>query len=267
MNTLSKPCPLTICENFTRQELQSNKKSKIWMSCYPTMERLLDRSIEMKPVYKEICEQFGYRAECQNVPLWLTFEIIWSSGKESFKHKRIVKKELANLHESISMLAKELSDALYQQHELMETEGFSPDEYLDLVGTISLAGQNNGRYTGFIQEKLNQLNWEFDGKYWPKLWEIVSAIRSFQLSQSAPVQEYIPDEVMSGRESIIKDFVLTFDSRLRNCHQISNSFVFSNESLATIVNVVLDLTDSIATSEAVRVIRNRKKQGQYKKNK
>lgn len=60
MSTFPTHCPTAFCEAFTRHELVYLKENQIWGSWYPVMERLLSRPLEMKPVYKEICEHFGY---------------------------------------------------------------------------------------------------------------------------------------------------------------------------------------------------------------
>lgn len=200
----------------------------------------------------------------------MTLEAIWASGglynKDSIAHKREVQKELAQLHQDIPQLANKLCVALKRQRQLFEMEDFNPGEYANIVDLISLAGKYNGHYDGWIKEKLEGLTYQFDGKYWPKPEELIGAIGDFESSQSPPSQGYIPEDVMGGRTSHIKDFVLAFDSDLNECRQIPNSFSFSNAAIASIANVVLDLSENkLATSEAVRVIRNRRKGGYYKK--
>lgn len=111
---------------------------------------------------------------------------------------------------------------------------------------------------------MKKLDNEYDGKYWPQLEDLITAIGNFESSRDLPTQGYLPEEVMGGRKSIIKDFVLGLDLDIYRCRQIPKSFSFSNASMASIVNVVLDLpADTLATAEAVCVIRNRSKNGSY----
>ena len=271
MNALPTDCPTAFCEGFTSQELADLKEKNIWNSWHPVMERLLSRSFEMKSVYKEICGQFGYSLECHSPALRLTLEAIWASGglynKDSISHKREVQKELVLLHDDIPYLAAKLSEALIRQRELLENEDFSPGEHINIVGLISLAGRSNGHYTGWVDEELKKLDDEYNGKYWPEPEKLISALGDFESSRLLPVQGYIPEEVMGGRKSVLKDFVLGLDSDLLNCRQIPTSFSFSNVAIASIASVVLDLPENkLATEEAVRVIRNRRKNGCYKKN-
>ncbi len=270
MKTLNTLCPSTTCEEFTRKELVSLKDIGCWSSWHPVMERILSRSIEMKPVYKELSDKFGSNIDCSKPELRLTLEAIWHSGEnfnqEAISHEREVQSELEVLHNQIPLLAIQLSDALRRQQELYNKEDFSPSEFLNVIDVVKLAGEHNGHFKGWVQEKLDRIDGQFDGKYWPDLHQLVSAIGDFESLESVPKQNSIPEDVMDGRSSIIKDFVLTLDKDLKDCRQIPNSFVFSNSSMATIVNVVLDLPiTKIATTDTVRVIRNRRRVGAYKK--
>jgi hypothetical protein len=268
MKVISKPCPISFCEEFTKQELFDLKENEIWNSWHPVMERLLSRSVEMKPVYFEIFDKLGCSLDFCSPELRLTLEAIWASGKlfnqDTISHKRKVQKELSQLHMDIPRLTSELSKALIRQRELQNTEDFRLGKYISLVGLISLAGKSNGHYSGWIDEELKKLDDEYDGKYWPEPEDLITAIGDFESSRDFPTQGYLPEEVMSGRKSIIKDFVLGLDSDIYRCREIPISFSFSNASMASIANVVLDLqADTLATAEAVRVIRNRSKNGSY----
>lgn len=268
MKSLPSESPAAFCEAFTRQELTDLKEKEIWNSWHPIMERILNRSSEMKPVYIEMCECLYYSPYEPSIGLRLALEAIWASGKlfnqDTLARKRHAQKELAKLHDDIPALAFRLSEMLRRQKELFETEDFSPGEYLDCVGMISRAGNNNGHFTGWLQEELEALDHKYDGKYWPSLRKMVGAIGEFEESLSLPSQGSLPDEVLAGRSSHIKDFVLGFDADVKRARQIPRSFSFSNSAVATIINVVMDLpVDSLATSDAVRVVRNRYRTGQY----
>ena len=262
---------ITFCEELTKKHLTYNREHKIWMSWYPIMERILSRTTEMEIVYDELCASFGHSVTSTKPDIWLTLETIWSSGKtynqESITHKREVQKKLIELHEKIPELAKQLSEALKLQNELLEKEGFSPDNYINIVDIMSLAGQNNGHYYGYLQEELEQLDTRYDLKYWPDVYEVVGAIAEHGSIEGLPVQRYIPKEVMrASRAAVFKDYVLAVDSDIKNNRQITNNFNFSNKAMANIVNVVLDISeDQIATEDTIRNIRNRFNNGDYKK--
>ncbi len=265
---------MSISEAFTRQSLSSFKEKKVWMTWHPIMERLLSHSTEMKPVYQGICDRFGYNPE-YNSPFLLAHEAIWMSGgllsKDTISHKRSVQKELSSLHEMIPKLAGQLCEALSRQKELMETEDFSREEpSLTFVDMMSLACKNsehyNGHYSGWVEKELTKLDGLYDGRYWPEIKQFVSAIGTYESSQPQLVKGNLPESIMHGRSSTLKDFVLGFDSELRKCQQIPADFSFSNSSMATIANIVLELPESqLATSDTVRNVRHRFKNGMYEK--
>jgi len=59
---------------------------------------------------------------------------------------------------------------------------------------------------------------------------------------------------MSGRESDIKDFVISFDKP----NDLKTGFRFTNNSMTDIINVILDLpSDKSASGNAVRNVTNR----------
>ena len=61
--------------------------------------------------------------------------------------------------------------------------------------------------------------------------------------------------------SDIKDFVLSFDGHFDEQNDLKTGFRFSNNAVADIINVVLDLpVDKLATGDAVRTVRKRFKQ-------
>lgn len=106
---------------------------------------------------------------------------------------------------------------------------------------------------------MKQLTGQFDLKYWPGRADIVQAIAEFEEVQPEPSHCEYPDNVINGRESDIKDLVLAFDSRSDDeANDLPADFRFTNNAMADIANVVLDLpVDKLVSGEAVRVVRNR----------
>jgi len=269
MDNQSSHDAIVKCEQFTRKELIYLKEKGIWGSWYPVMERLLNRSLEMGPVYEEICDKLD-SSSINSIPFRLTLEAIWASEKffspKTIARKKDAMKELVKLHEDIPLLAKNLCDALQHQRKLLEQEDFDPGAYLHTPELLSLASNDNGRYSSFIEEEIDKLDSLYDTRYWPSVDKLISAVGDFEASSSIPIQNHLPTGVMDGRVTILKDFVLSFEADLQDTHQIPDSFTFSTASMATIVNIVLDLPDEkIATPEAVRIIRKRRKDGMYGK--
>jgi len=266
MNSQSRRDATSKCEQFTRQELNDYKEANIWSSCYPVMERLLSRSVEMGPVYEEICNKLdGYSTN--SASFILTMEAIWISYKffntEAISRKKDAMKELVQLHKNIPILVNDLCEAINRQSELLEQEDFDPGLSLGSPELLALASHSKASY---IEEGINELHCKYDRKYWPTVAEIIAVIGAFEASRPIPTQNHLPSDVMGGRATILKDFVLSFDADLKNTDEIPNSFSFSNSSMATIVNIALDLpVDQIATSDAIRLIRKRRNDGVYSK--
>ena len=90
---------------------------------------------------------------------------------------------------------------------------------------------------------------------------MVSAIAGFEDMQPDPTHIQYPENVINGRESDIKDFVLSFDGHFDEPNDLKTGFRFSHNAVADIINVILDLpVDKLATGDAVRVVRNRFKE-------
>ena len=97
-------------------------------------------------------------------------------------------------------------------------------------------------------------------RYWPTRTDLIEAITIFEDFQPRPAHSEIPENVLNGRASDIKDFVLAFDSKFDDFNDLPTGFRFSNNAMADIINVILDLPpNKLATSDAVRIVRNRHK--------
>lgn len=265
--TLPKSNPVQFCKAFIQRELDEYRSDgPIYMTYWPVMERMIKRADELKLPFQELIDAFGYSDRSEGYPpsnayIWLTLEHIWFSS--DYRQEDIVKvrenyKELKTLQEDIVELASKLSTKLQRQSDLYETSGFSKPEYLTLSGLVELASKKKPLYKQHVSKKLKSLTYQYDLKYWPSKTELVSAIADFEKAQLSPTHCQFPENVINGRRSDFKDFVLAFDKAFDEQNDLKTGFRFSNNALADIINVVLDLPfDKLATGEAVRIIRNR----------
>lgn len=263
MKRLKNPSSLDLCEEFTRNELKDLQESKAWMSWWPVMERMLNRSYELEQVYTEICGAFGHSL-VSNPPFRLTMEAIWCSGKafspDTVVRKKAVQTELIKLHEEIPALCCKLAEAIRRQKELAEQEDFGLGEYFSFVDVMTAANEDNGHYNSFLEPEMEKLAGSFDGKYWPDLEDFIEAVGRSEAMRPEPVSGSLPKAVTQGRASRFKNYVLALDESIENCFQIPSEFHLSNTSMATIANVVLDLpAEDQILSDTVRLIRHRKK--------
>lgn len=268
----------TYCKKYIESELADLKEKRIWNSWHPVMQQALDRHEEMTEVYWEIMRHPEFDADylvkydqryIGNSPLQLTLETFWSSKKEyaqeSVARKRECQKELIELHAAIGDFARRLSEAMSRYYELLELGGYEHDSYTSVTDLIDSACMGNGHYEMYLKKELKSLDYQFDGKYWPDLQGIVQAISEHFVEAPEPRSRELPQSVMEGRQAPIKDYVLAVDRDLLNNRQIPN-LQLSHAAMATVVNVVLDLTfDSMVTGETIRQIRNRHQQNRLGK--
>lgn len=259
--------PTVFCKDFIDRELESYKEKSIWKSYWPVMQRMIDRADELTLAFDEIVSKFGYSDKVEGYPpenayVWLILEHIWGSKgycREDIKNARDNLKELCSLSEEITNLSEQLAAALRRQAELYEYAGFQRQDCQSVIGMIEKASEHNHLYNSYLSKPLNSLAGQYDLKYWPSRAEAVEAIANFERVQPSPVHYEIPDQVMQGRISDIKDFVITFDLKFDDdWSNLPKEFRFSNNAMAEIINVVLDLpNDTLKTGEAVRLVRNR----------
>ena len=60
MKTLPQTSPSAFCTAFIERELADYKKTEIWMSAWPTMERVMKRKDELEIAFEEIINRYGY---------------------------------------------------------------------------------------------------------------------------------------------------------------------------------------------------------------
>ncbi|MCW9689099.1 hypothetical protein [Proteus terrae] len=259
---LPKNHPNNFCIAFIKRELDDFKSSNIWMSYWSTMERMIERSSELNNVFEEIIEKYGYSDKQRCSYVWLILEHIWMStsfAKTKVEKARNEFKMLNQLREEIQVLAFNLSAALAKQNELFEHSGFIKQDYQTALDMIEDAGENNYLYQSHISEKILSLQEQFDLKYWPSRSDIIQSIVEFEGRQPEPMHSEYPETVLKGRISDIKDFVISFDSAFDEKNGLPTGFRFSNNSMADIINVILDLPlEKLTTGEAIRIVRNRK---------
>lgn len=267
--TLPKDNPTNFCKAFIQREVDSSKEKSILMTYWPVMQSMVKRANELKLPYKELVDTFGYSDKFEGISpensyIWLTLEHIWYSldfRKEDIVKARKELKELKALKDDIADLAFKLSSKLTRQTELYETSGFAKPEYQFIDDLFEQASARNYLYQSHVSDKIKSLTGQYDLKYWPSRAELLTAIAEFEEGQTDPGHYQYPEHVISGRESDIKDFVLAFDSRFDEKNGLPTDFRFSNNAMADIINVVLDLPiNKLATCDAVRNVRSRFKE-------
>lgn len=260
---LPKNSPMDFCNAFIKRELKDCKESEIWMSYWPIMARMIERASELNVVYEEIIGKYGYSDKQCCAYVWLTLEHVWMSvdyAKTEIEKARAELKEINQLSAEIETLAYRLSAALARQNEIFECSGFSKPNHQTALGMVEEANEHNYLYQSHVSEKIRSLAYQYDLKYWPSRSRVVQSIAEFEERQSEPTHSEYPEIVLKGRSSDIKDFVIAFDAAFDELNGLPTGFRFSNNAMADIINVILDLPlEKLTTGEAIRVVRNRQR--------
>ena len=270
MSSLPNTSPTAFCKAFIKRELASFRQKDLYVSYWPVMERIIDREQEFTAVFDEIINKYGFsdkydRAcdQSSKEAVWLILEHVWMSNdycKDDIVQARTDRKALEQVNQRVIQLSEELHFALNEQSELYERSGFSPLDYQSSVDVLELAGSKNGLYSSYISKKIRPLSGQFDLRYWPDRADLVEAITTFEKAQSQPRHYELTDVVLNGRETIAKDFVISFDNQFVKMNGLPKDFRFSNKALAVIINIVLNLEpEQLVDDTSVRTIRHRYK--------
>lgn len=259
--SLPEKNPTTFCTAFVKDELSDYRQKEIYMSSWSAMSRMIERANELSSAYDEIINAFGYFSKQQCSSVWLLLELIWSSSDFSrgeVENARYELVELNSLSSEIEALASKLAYALERQSEIYNRSGFCKNDYQSSIDMIFAANEDNYLFRSHVADKLRSLQYQYDLKYWPSRSDVVRSIAEFESVQPEPLHSEYPEAVLKGRASDIKNFVLAFDAAIDEPNGLPTGFRFTNNSMASIINVILDLpVDKLATGDAVRVVRNR----------
>ncbi|MFM5588276.1 hypothetical protein ACET65_15135 [Aeromonas rivipollensis] len=264
--TLNTTNPTLFCKSFIERELSDFKENKIWMTRWELMERMLSRAEEMSIVFQELVDAFGYSDTYEyrtpkGVYLWLTLEHIWMSGdfcKEEIVQARDYRKKLIAIQEKIIDHSAQLASLIREQDDIYHHSGFIRGQHQSALDMMVEAGSNNYLFTSYIADQLESLSGRYDLKYWPSRAELIDSLCIFERNQHDPEHIELPKKVLDGRASDIKDFVISFDNAFDDENDLPNNFRFSNNAMADIINVVLNLSpEYLITGDAIRIVRNR----------
>ena len=238
------PSATELCEELLRNRRASNIEHKVWPSVNRLIDRMLERGAELNAVYEELAS----RLDPEGVE-WFLFIIldvgaVWHPGYLSAA--RDAHRRQDDLRSEISELANKLAACLRERTVLSESSGFHTNGLYHIVDVIERASQSNGHFRLYLEEPLSALRHQFDLKYWPSVAEVVDAIaadaRDVDIYPSNAITEA---GTRSPRESKADSFRALQGAleeyRLSNHCLIGEDFRLSDESWATILNVMLDL--------------------------
>lgn len=249
------------CEQYLNEVKISNIANKILPSENKVIDRLLCRSLDMKPVYEELVNKLSDRQFCIFINIILSSAAFWNPG--ATRKYRKDKSDLLATNNLISQLASELAEALLIREDLNNSSGFSSNTYYHICDVINAASQDNGHYFGCFSENIESLSCEYDLKYWPSLSNIVKAIavdaKESRLRATDPLTDAATSTERTSKADYLKAFLASIDE---NTFHVGNGLPagvkITDGSLSIIVNCALELAvDEIVDSSYVKGVRQR----------
>ncbi|MBW8375975.1 MAG: hypothetical protein K0M59_18565 [Stenotrophomonas sp.] len=236
-----------VCEEFLQEQIRRNEAEGIVPSESKVARNMISRGLELRSVYQELEQSLGFGGI--EWKIFLEFCVLatgahWTPEKSIAD--RAARKRLDKVNEAIADLADQLAELLDERDEINNRGPFSSATLHHPVEVIDRACQRNGHYQSFLKERLESLC-QFDLKYWPSLSEMVRVIGAD--AEKADVQSHDPRSAAMSQTSrpSVADFVRAIEEGIaENQHSglggLPASFRLSDESIATLANVLLNLS-------------------------
>jgi hypothetical protein len=258
--------PTVQCEKVLKGILEYNEKQRIFPSESKIIKRILQRSNEMAPVYVDMVEKnLATEEHILNVfTALLGTTSLWLDGY--LQKARESRERLSNLNEEIAVMALSLAELMQERTELSNSSGYWSNSRYHIVDFIHRASRGNGFYSTKLEAPLKQLTYDFDCKYWPPIESIMR-----EVAEDSDTAEVIPDnqvvEAATRTSRLSKaDFLRALNEQIDDYkagrdNSIPQAFRFSDNSLATLLNCLLDLpANEMVDGDYIRRFRQRERE-------
>lgn len=251
-------------EDRLQEHLRYNEANRVLPSESAVARRLLDRGAELAEVYNEIHNNLRDPIS-KNVLLsrFLSVGAFWSL--ERIAQDRMDREALVALNKEIAKRSYALADLLRQRDQLHNHSDFHSGTHYDIVEVIDEASEGNGRYAYYLKEPLAHLSGRFDMKYWPMLDSLVQVIGDDAERAKVKASDPLTDSATRSKRPSTADFTRALDAAIQDSRGsysggLPKDFMLSDQGLATLVNVLLDLpVDTMVDAVHVKNSRNKGK--------
>lgn len=243
-------------ESILTGKRQYNIDQQILKSENEVIDRLLKRSLEMKPVHDELVGKLNKHQQETFWDVILGIAAFWNP--ESSKKLRDDRKTLINLNKEIAKHARKLADCIRKREEISEVSSISSYEDYHVVQWIDRAAENNHMFQSYVQQDLHILRSRYELKYWPNNHEVVEAIASLAEESDVYITNDWSEELLSSPKCSMADFLRVVlrsieDRKKDEPYQLSYDFRMTDNSLATLINCTLDIEpNSMVSAEYVK---------------
>lgn len=267
MSSVQTVNPQQICEDLLREEKRYNSEHRILPSESTVADRLLHRSIEMKPVYEELYGKLHMHPPALQCFLGLVLSAAAFWNPEKIQEARTARDDLANTNRQIARKAAELATLLERRSGLHNTSGFSSDTQYHCCSVIEAASQHNYLFRSYVQDRLAALRGQYDLKYWPSLSEFIEVLamdaESAVMSATDPLTAAATAAVRPSRADFFKALFAAIDENSAgNYGQLPRGFKLTDRALASLGNCALDLgPDDLVDDAYIKRFRQRERNG------
>ncbi|MCC5074128.1 hypothetical protein JH308_07655 [Xanthomonas campestris pv. campestris] len=253
-----------VCEDHLREQITNNEEAGICASETKAAQRLLSRSAELKPIYKEIEKSLGLRGLEWKVFLdccVLATGAYWTPSKNL--EDRSSRRRLEQVNTKIAALSFRLADLLDERDSISNTSPFSSNTLYHPIDVMERADQNNFLYRSHLKPELENLTSRFDLKYWPSLADMVRAIGRDAENAEVATNDARTAAMSESKHPSKADFVRALhegvaDNQHSGMGGLPRSFRLSDSAAATLANVLLELpADEMVDAKYAKNIRGR----------
>ncbi|MEM1154832.1 MAG: hypothetical protein AAGI44_11885 [Pseudomonadota bacterium] len=245
-------------ESLLREIRANNIEKSIWPSENKVIGRLLDRPTEMRPIYEEIASKLN---ENQQRHLWdglLSVAAFWNP--EVSRELRDTKKKLLSINKEIVRTARTLSSLIKEREELCEASGVTAYEDYHPVHWLHRAGYKNYLYESYVKIEIEKIRGQFDLKYWPESYDVLSAIADFAEGHEVYENDSRTRTLLSSPKHSMADHLRVLLKMIEDKkdsgpphYLLPSDFRLSDSAIATIINCSLDLApEDLLTAEGIK---------------
>lgn len=248
-----------ICEQHLKDRKEYNNSHGILPSENVVIDRILQNSDEMQPVYAELVEKLQRRhppAIAVYLDLLLSTAMLYHPART--KEAREIQRALTDLNFAISKAAEHLADLLKRRSVLGNTSAFFSDSHSHICDVIEGASRQNYHYKTHLHERLRALSGRYDGKYWPTLEGIVTEIGLNSESAHVEAVNSWAREATCTKRASPRDFLRALNNAVSEQTESSfgafpTGFKLTDRATASIVNSVLEIDpDEVWSDEKVK---------------
>jgi hypothetical protein len=171
---------------------------------------------------------------------------------------------------SENRVAERLLAHVDRRDTLHNTSGFSSETLYAICDVIDRASTHNGFYQSWIKEQLNQMSTRFDLKYWPSLADCARVIgedaEQANLMPTDPLTEAATKSTRASKADFLRALLSAIDENRGDwLGAFPIKFRLSDEAMATLVNVLLELSPKeLIDAIYVKNVRHRGKTSKVK---